>query len=97
VRVTDGGRDLRMAEEPSDEGRPNPPGTEARVGVPQIVQAHAYQTCPLGHGIPRTVQIVPGLLRMREHVEVIEPLVRMPLWPRAISLGLLPEAASEAD
>jgi hypothetical protein len=38
--------------------------------MPRIVNANAGQTSPLDHGIPRALQIVPGLLRIvaRHHV-----------------------------
>jgi hypothetical protein len=39
-------------------------GTEARVGVPEIMQAHAGQTRALGDRMPRALQIVARLLRI---------------------------------
>ena len=60
-------------------GKPKPAtGTEARIGVPQIVQANADQTGPLGDGIPRALQIVARLFRIvaGHHVRA-DPLQRV--------------------
>ena len=65
VRIPRGGRCLSVTQQPADDRQPHATaGTEARVGVPQIVQANAGQTGALGDGIPRALQIVARLLRI---------------------------------
>ena len=53
VRITLRGRRLRMAEQlPNDREAEAATGAKARIGVPEVVKAHASQTCPSDYRAP---------------------------------------------
>ena len=65
MRIACGGRRLRVAQQAPDDRQAQPAaGTEARVGVPQIMQANADQTGTLSDGIPRALQVMARLRRI---------------------------------
>ena len=52
-----------MAEQPPDDRQAEPAtGTETCVGMPQVVQAYVGQAGALGHGVPRPLQILAGVV-----------------------------------
>jgi len=79
MRIARGGCHLGVAQQAADDRQAQPTtGTEARIGVPQIVQANADQTCPLGDGTPRTFQIMARLFRIvAGHHVGTDPLQRI--------------------
>ena len=94
MRIACGGRRLRVAQQAPDDREAQPAaGTEARVGVPQIMQANADQTGALCDGIPRALQIVARLRGIVAEYNVrADPLHRVKhRESRCVGLTLLPQ------
>lgn len=71
MRISRGSSCLSVTQQSADNRQAqSATSTNAGIGMPRIVNANAGQTSPLDHGIPRALQIVPGLLRIvaRHHV-----------------------------